>query len=103
MVKNFLLKYADAGILFIRIGIGIPFVFVYGIMKIEGGPEMWQMVGSAMANIKINFGHVFFGFLASASEFFWRDTYSAGFIHQDCRCISRFHNAYGVCYAFNDA
>ncbi|NOS83608.1 MAG: DoxX family protein [Ignavibacteria bacterium] len=70
MIKNFLHKYSDAGILFIRIGIGIPFVFVYGIMKIDGGPEMWQMVGSAMSNIKINFGHVFWGFLASASEFF---------------------------------
>ncbi|HMQ78446.1 MAG TPA: DoxX family protein [Ignavibacteria bacterium] len=70
MIKNFFQKYSDAGILFIRIGIGIPFVFVYGIMKIEGGPEMWQMVGSAMSNIKINFGYVFWGFLASASEFF---------------------------------
>lgn len=70
MIKNFLQKYSDAGLLFIRFGIGIPFVFVYGIMKIEGGPEMWQMVGSAMSNIKINFGHVFFGFLAAASEFF---------------------------------
>lgn len=70
MIKNFLQKYSDAGLLFIRIGIGIPFVFVYGIMKIEGGPEMWQMIGGAMSNIKINFGHVYFGFLASASEFF---------------------------------
>lgn len=70
MIRNFLEKYSDAGLLFIRIGIGIPFVFVYGIMKIEGGPEMWQMIGAAMSNIKINFGHVFFGFLAAASEFF---------------------------------
>ncbi|HWA06512.1 MAG TPA: DoxX family protein [Ignavibacteria bacterium] len=70
MIKNFLQKYSDAGILFIRIGIGIPFAFVYGIMKMEGGPEMWQMVGSAMSNIKINFAPVFWGFLASASEFF---------------------------------
>jgi putative oxidoreductase len=70
MIKNFLHKYSDAGILFMRIGIGIPFVFVYGIMKIEGGPDMWQMIGGAMANIKINFAPVFWGFLASASEFF---------------------------------
>lgn len=70
MFRNFLQKYSDAGLLFIRIGIGIPFVFVYGIMKIEGGPEMWQMIGAAMSNIKINFGHVLFGFLAAASEFF---------------------------------
>jgi len=70
MIKNFLNKYRDFGILFIRIGIGIAFTFTYGIMKIEGGPDMWVMVGSAMSKIGITFGHVFFGFLASASEFF---------------------------------
>ena len=70
MVKNFLNKYSDAGILFIRIGIGIPFAFVYGLMKIESGPEMWAMVGTAMSKLGINFGQVFWGFLASASEFF---------------------------------
>ncbi len=70
MIKNFLNKHSDAGILFIRIGIGIPFVFVYGLMKIEAGPEMWVMIGTAMSKLGINFGEVVWGFLASASEFF---------------------------------
>jgi putative oxidoreductase len=70
MVKNFLNKYSDAGLLFIRLGIGIAFTFTYGMMKIQAGPEMWVMVGSAMTKLGITFGHVFFGFLASASEFF---------------------------------
>ncbi len=70
MIKNFLKKHSDAGILFMRIGIGISYVFVYGLMKIQGGPEMWVLIGSAMSKIGINFGHVFWGFLATASEFF---------------------------------
>lgn len=70
MVKNFLIKYSDAGILFMRIGIGTAYVFVYGIMKIEAGPEMWVMIGSTMSKVGINFAHVFWGFMASASEFF---------------------------------
>jgi putative oxidoreductase len=70
MIKNFVEKYRDFGLLFIRIGIGIAFVFTYGMMKIQAGPEMWTMIGSAMTKIGITFGHTVFGFLAAASEFF---------------------------------
>ncbi len=70
MIKNFLNIHRDFGILFIRIGIGIAFTFTYGLMKIEGGPDFWVLIGSAMTKIGITFGHVIFGFLASASEFF---------------------------------
>jgi putative oxidoreductase len=70
MIKNFVSKYRDFGLLFIRISVGIAFAFTYGIMKIQGGPELWTMVGSSMTNVGITFGHTFFGFLASASEFF---------------------------------
>lgn len=70
MITKFLSKYRDFGLLFIRLGIGIAFTFTYGIMKIEAGPEMWTIIGSAMTKLGITFGHTFFGFLASASEFF---------------------------------
>jgi putative oxidoreductase len=70
MIKNFVEKYRDFGLLFIRIGIGIAFVFTYGLMKIQAGPEMWTMIGAAMSKVGITFGHTFFGFLASATEFF---------------------------------
>ncbi len=70
MVRKFLEKYSDAGILFMRIGIGMAYVFIYGLMKIQGGPEMWVMIGTAMSKVGINFAPVFWGFLASASEFF---------------------------------
>jgi putative oxidoreductase len=69
MIKNFFIKYSDAGILFLRIGIGFAFVFVHGWGKIIGGPELWSKIGGAMSNLGITFAPVFWGFMASASEF----------------------------------
>jgi putative oxidoreductase len=69
MIKNFLSKYSDAGILFIRIGIGFSFIFVHGWGKISGGPAMWEKIGSAMGNYGLSFAPTFWGFMASASEF----------------------------------
>lgn len=70
MIKNFVEKYRDFGLLFIRIGIGVAFVFTYGLMKIQAGPQMWTMLGSTMSNVGITFGHTQFGFFAAATEFF---------------------------------
>lgn len=69
MIKNFLNKYSDAGILFLRIGIGFAFIFVHGWGKIMGGPELWGKIGGSMANLGITFAPVFWGFMASISEF----------------------------------
>ncbi|MCC7159613.1 MAG: DoxX family protein [Ignavibacteria bacterium] len=48
----------------------MAFAFTYGLMKIQGGPEMWKMIGGTMNNVGISFVPEFWGFLASASEFF---------------------------------
>lgn len=69
MIKNFLTKYSDAGILFLRIGIGFAFIFVHGWGKIFGGPELWGKLGGSMANLGITFAPVFWGFMAAAAEF----------------------------------
>jgi len=69
MIKNFLSKYADAGILFLRIGIGFAFIFVHGWGKIFGGPELWTKLGGSMANLGITFAPTFWGFMAAAAEF----------------------------------
>lgn len=69
MVKNFLDKYSDAGILFLRIGIGFAFIFIHGWDKIFGGTELWGKMGGAMINLGITFTPVFWGFMASISEF----------------------------------
>lgn len=69
MIKNFLDKNRDAGILFIRIGLGFSFILVHGWAKISGGPAMWSKIGGAMANYGLSFAPTFWGFMASASEF----------------------------------
>jgi len=69
MIKNFFNKYSDAGILFLRIGIGFAFIFVHGWGKIIGGPELWGKLGGTMANMGITFAPVFWGFMASLAEF----------------------------------
>jgi len=69
MIKNFLNKYSDAGILFLRIGIGFAFIFVHGWGKIFGGPELWTKLGGSMANLGITFAPTFWGFMAAAAEF----------------------------------
>jgi len=69
MIKNFLSKYSDAGILFLRIGIGFAFIFVHGWGKIFGGPELWTKLGGSMANLGITFAPTFWGFMAAAAEF----------------------------------
>lgn len=58
----------DAGLLFMRVGLGIMFVS-HGFPKIIGGPEKWSKVGSAMANLGLDFAPAFWGLAAGLSEF----------------------------------
>jgi len=62
-------KKKDIGLLIIRLGLGIMFV-IHGYPKLLQGPELWVKVGSAMQVFHINFAPAFWGFMASASEFF---------------------------------
>ena len=68
MILTALSKYKDFGLLFLRIGIGGMFIF-HGAPKMFGGPERWERLGASMANVGIEFAPVFWGFMASFSEF----------------------------------
>jgi len=65
MVWSELLKYADTGLLLIRLVFGCMFVY-YGWPKLAGGPVSWESVGQAISAVGIRFGFVFWGFLAAA-------------------------------------
>jgi len=69
MIKNFLSRHSDAGILIMRIGIGIAFIFTHGWAKITGGPALWAKIGTAMSNLGLTFAPTFWGLMASLSEF----------------------------------
>ncbi|MEK6693679.1 MAG: DoxX family protein [Nitrospirota bacterium] len=64
-----LTKYRDTGILILRIGIGIMFLY-HGAPKLIGGPEKWEKLGMAMNYVGIPVFPVFWGFMAAFSEFF---------------------------------
>src|SRR4030095_1466647 len=69
MIRNFLDKYKDIGLLFIRLGLGFGFIFVHGWGKISGGPELWGKLGSSMSNLGITFAPEFWGFMSAPAEF----------------------------------
>ncbi|MGH7884723.1 MAG: DoxX family protein [Thermodesulfobacteriota bacterium] len=60
----------DIGLLILRIGVGLSMMIFHGLAKIKGGPEGWEKTGSSMSNLGIDFFPVFWGFMASFSEFF---------------------------------
>ena len=68
MVLTSLDKHRDTGLLILRIGMGIMFMF-HGAPKLFGGPEVWTKVGMAMGAVGITFMPVFWGFMAAISEF----------------------------------
>ena len=62
-------KYRNTGLLIIRVGLGIMFIF-HGYPKILGGPEDWTAIGGSMKHVGITFLPVAWGFLAAATETF---------------------------------
>jgi putative oxidoreductase len=69
MFLRFLSKYRDEGLLILRIGMGIMFIY-HGMPKLLAGPEKWEKLGKAMGSLGIESMPVFWGFMASATEFF---------------------------------
>jgi len=67
MVFRFLDKYRDAGLLILRVGIGIMFAF-HGYPKLTAGPETWAIIGGSMKALGIGFAPTVWGFMASSSE-----------------------------------
>lgn len=60
-------KYKDFGLLVIRVGLGIMFIY-HGYPKLLGGPHLWEQVGASTKYVGINFAPVFWGFMAALVE-----------------------------------
>ena len=74
MVLTFLNKHRHTGLLILRIGLGLMFVF-HGAPKLFGSAEIgsvetWRQIGMAMSSLGIGFMPAFWGFMAAISEFF---------------------------------
>ncbi len=57
----------DIGLLIMRVGIGIMFMY-HGWPKLMGGVVTWEKIGAAVGNFGITVYPVVFGFLAALSE-----------------------------------
>lgn len=60
----------DAGLLIVRVGVGIMFM-THGAPKLFGGPAYWETIGNeGMGNLGIHFLPAFWGFMGGFAEFF---------------------------------
>lgn len=66
-VFNNLGKYRNFGLLVIRIGLGIMFIY-HGYPKLMGGVHSWEKVGAATKYVGIHFAPVFWGLMAALTE-----------------------------------
>jgi putative oxidoreductase len=62
-------NYKNFGLLIIRIGLGIMFIY-HGFPKLEGGVKTWTMIGHATNNVGIHFWPVVWGLLCASVETF---------------------------------
>lgn len=65
--SNNLSNYRDFGILIIRVGLGIMFIY-HGYPKLMGGINKWEALGSATKYVGIQFWPVMWGFLSAIVE-----------------------------------
>lgn len=69
MLINLSNNYRDFGILLVRVILGGAFIFIHGLPKIMGGPELWKNLGGAMSNFGITFMPEYWGLLSALAEF----------------------------------
>jgi putative oxidoreductase len=61
-------RYGDLGLLILRLGFGLAFLWYHGLPKLAGGPDNWERTGRAVSHAGITFGYEFWGLLAGLSE-----------------------------------
>jgi putative oxidoreductase len=62
-------NYKNFGLLIIRVGLGVMFIY-HGYPKLGGGPKMWAQLGSSTKYVGIHFWPVVWGLLSAAVETF---------------------------------
>ena len=62
-------KYKNFGLLTIRVGLGIMFIY-HGLPMLTGGEKTWEHLGSATKYVGIHFWPVVWGLLCASAETF---------------------------------
>jgi putative oxidoreductase len=60
-------NYKNTGLLIIRVGLGIMFIY-HGYPKLMSGPKEWTELGRSMKYVGIHFFPLVWGLLAAATE-----------------------------------
>lgn len=81
----------DVGLLILRLGFGLGFLFYHGWRKILGGPELWADRGEVMANFGITFGYTFWGLAHALVESAGGVLFAAGIFFRPV-CVFLFLN-----------
>lgn len=80
-------RWYDIGMLLLRLGFGLGFLYFHGWSKLVGGPERWAGVGSAVETFGIGFGHTVFGFVASVAESIGGVCIATGFLFRPAAAL----------------
>lgn len=62
-------QYKDFGLLLIRVGLGILFIY-HGLPKLIAGPVRWERLGNAAGAVGIHFLPTFWGLMCAVAETF---------------------------------
>lgn len=84
------LRRYDIGLLILRLGFGLGFVYYHGWGKIVGGPDRWAGVGSAMGNFGITSGAQWWGLAAALAETAGALCIAAGFLFRPMALVLAF-------------
>lgn len=68
MLNDSAVRMRNAGLLLVRVGLGLSFIIVHGWSKLFGGPDRWEQIGAAAQYVGLDFLPVFWGFLAAFGE-----------------------------------
>ena len=80
MVLTSLTKYREAGLLFLRVALGLLFIRCYGWPHLSHGAAKWREMGHAMQALHISFAPVVWGFAAAFSESIGAALFVLGFL-----------------------
>lgn len=100
MIFRSLDRYRELGILLLRLGIGLMFVY-HGWPKISGGVETWVKLGAAMKFMGVGFAPAFWGFMSASAEFFGGILIAVGLLTRPVAMMLAFNMVVAVVLKFS--
>ncbi|HEX4085543.1 MAG TPA: DoxX family protein [Chthoniobacteraceae bacterium] len=68
MVLTSLTRFRDWGLLFLRVALGVFYIYAHGWHKLAAGARYWGELGEAVRYVGIHFAYPFWGLMAALAE-----------------------------------